>query len=214
MFSITLTILIITALISFAAFNNEKIKEDMLFYPAEINSRNQYYRFLSYGLIHADFLHLAFNMLALWSFGQYVEKYLFSNPNFFGEQGKLFYLILYITAIIVSPLPDYFKHKNNFSYRALGASGAVSAVIFAGIMLNPKISISLLFLPIPMPGYIFGVVFLVVSAILARKGGDNIGHGAHLTGAIYGLIFTIITTKVFADYDAVKVFLDLILNRY
>src|SRR4051812_12102480 len=108
MFSINVTIIVITCLISLAALNNEKIKEDMLFWPAEIDSSRQYYRFFSYGLIHADFFHLIFNMIALYSFGDYVEKYLFSSPVLFGERGKIVYLVLYLTAIIVSPIPDYF----------------------------------------------------------------------------------------------------------
>ena len=213
MLSITLIILITTCLVSFSAFGNEKMKENMLFWPAEIDSQKQYYRFLTYGLIHADLVHLAFNMLALYSFGEYVERYLFSHPDLFGSKGKLFYLILYISAVIISPLPDYFKHRNSYAYRALGASGAVSAVVFAGIMLNPKLPIRILFIPFDIPGYIFGVIFLFLSVVLARKGGDNIGHGAHFTGAVYGLIFTIVTTRIFADFNAVSSFMDAIMNR-
>jgi membrane associated rhomboid family serine protease len=213
MFSINTTIIIITCLISFTAFSNEKIKEDMLFWPAEIDSRKQYYRFFSYGLIHADLFHLIFNMIALYSFGDYVEKYLFSNSLLFGERGKIIYLLLYVSAIIISPIPDYFKYRNTFAYRALGASGAVSAVIFAGIMLRPRIPVQFIFIPFPIPGYIFAVLFVAISAIAARRGSDNIGHGAHLTGAVYGLVFTILMTKIFANYDAVKYFIDSIMNR-
>src|SRR5688572_18760393 len=120
MLSITLIILIATSLISFSAFGNERMKENMLFWPAEIDNQKQYYRFLTYGLIHADLLHLAFNMIALYSFGEYVEKYLFSHPDLFSQKGKMLYLILYISAVIVSPLPDYFKHRKSYAYRALG----------------------------------------------------------------------------------------------
>ncbi len=211
-FTITLIIIVITCIVSFAAFNSDKLKDDMLFWPTEIQNRNQYYRYISYGLIHSDFIHLGFNMLALYSFGDYIEKGLFSSPELFGQNGRLFFLVLYISAVIISPIPDYFMNKNNPAYRALGASGAVSAVVFAGIMLQPKIGISIYFLP-AVPGYIFGVLFLALSAYLGRKGNSNIGHGAHFTGAVYGLLFTIITTKVFANFDAVKAFLDAILNR-
>lgn len=213
MLSITLIIIISTCLVSFSAFGNERMKENMLFWPAEIDSQKQYYRFLTYGLIHADLVHLAFNMIALYSFGEYVERYLFSHPDLFSAKGKLIYLILYISAIIISPLPDYFKHRNSYAYRALGASGAVSAVVFAGIMLQPKLPIQILFIPFDIPGYIFGVLFLLLSVFLARKGGDNIGHGAHFTGAIYGLVFTIITTRLIADFDAVGSFIHSIMNR-
>src|SRR2546421_444460 len=106
MFSITITIIVITCLVSFAAFSSEKIKEDMLFWPAEIDSRNQYYRFLSYGLVHADLFHLGFNMIALYSFGEYIERYLFSFPWVFGDKAKIFYLVLYVSAVIISAIPD------------------------------------------------------------------------------------------------------------
>lgn len=211
-FTITLIIIVITCIVSFAALNSEKLTEDLLFWPVQIQTNKQYYRYISYGLIHADLMHLVFNMLALYSFGDHIERALFSSSELFGQYGRLFFLVLYITAIIISPIPDYYMNRNNPAYRALGASGAVSAVVFAGIMLQPKIGISLFFLP-AIPGYIFGVLFLALSAYLGKKGNSNIGHGAHFTGAVYGLLFTIITTKVFANFDAVKAFLDTILNR-
>lgn len=212
MFSITLSIIIITALISFAAFRNEKIKEDLLFWPAEIARRNQYYRFITGGFVHGDLIHLAFNMISLYSLGEYAEKRLFSNPVLFGENGKLLYLLLYLSAIIVSVLPDYFSKKDNYAYRALGASGAVSAVIFAFIVLQPTMKLYLLFIPIPVPAYIFGLVFLGISAYLSRKGHDNIGHLAHFSGAIYGILFTIITAKLFTGFDVVAHFINAVFN--
>src|ERR1044072_9804809 len=110
MFSITITIIIITSLVSFAAFNREKVREDMLFWPAEIQSQKQYYRFLSYGLIHADLIHLIFNMMTLYSLGERLERYSFSQYYIFGDKAKIFYQVLYVTAIVVSTIPDYFKH--------------------------------------------------------------------------------------------------------
>jgi membrane associated rhomboid family serine protease len=214
MFTITLSIIIITSIVSLTALNNPKIQEDLLFWPAEIDSRKQYYRFFSYGFIHADLIHLLFNMMALYSIGRYLEMYLFTYPHIFGDKGRLFYLALYLTAIVVSPIPDYFKHRNTFAYRALGASGAVSAVVFAGILLKPDMGLYIMFIPFAIPGYIFGVLFLALSAFLARKGGGNIGHGAHLTGAFYGLIFTIVATKLYSGFNAVQHFIDTIINRY
>ncbi|HYC27759.1 MAG TPA: rhomboid family intramembrane serine protease, partial [Chitinophagaceae bacterium] len=155
MLSITLTIIIITCLVSLAAFGNLKIQEDLIFWPAAMRRGGQLYRFFTYGLIHADYVHLAFNMISLWSFGQFVEKFLFASH--FEDKAKLLYLLLYVLAIIVSTLPDYFKNRNNYSYRALGASGAVSAVIFAGIALEPTLPINLFFIPIPIPGYLFAL---------------------------------------------------------
>lgn len=170
-----------------------------------MKSNNQYYRFFTYGLIHADYLHLGFNMISLWSFGEFVEKRLFI--TLFEDKGKLLYILLYVLAIIVSTLPDYFRNRNKYAYRALGASGAVSAVIFAGITLQPMIPIRFFFIPIDIPGYIFALIFLGLSTYLAKRGRDNIGHGAHITGAVFGMVFTIVVAKLVANFDAVQAFI-------
>lgn len=211
MLSITLIIIIITCLVSLAAFGNLKIQEDLIFWPAVMQRGRQLYRFFTYGLIHADYVHLAFNMISLWSFGQFVEKSLFAYH--FEEKGKMLFILLYVLAIIISTLPDYFKNRNNYAYRALGASGAVSAVIFAGIALEPKLPINLFFIPIPIPGYLFAILFLVLSTFLARRGRDNIGHGAHITGAVFGLVFTIVAGKLVANYDVVQAFLQALQSK-
>ncbi|MBC8033909.1 MAG: rhomboid family intramembrane serine protease [Chitinophagaceae bacterium] len=210
MFSITLTIVIVTAIISFTAFNNEKIKDDLLFWPAEIRSGNQWYRFITCGFVHGDLLHLAFNMLSLYSLGLVTEGDLFSSPALFGSNGKIAYLILYLTALIASVIPDYIYHKDNVGYRALGASGAVSAVIFAFIILQPARRLSILFLPIPggVPAYVYGLVFLGISIYLSRKGNDNIGHRAHISGAVYGILFTIVAARIFAGFDVLRNFVE------
>ena len=135
MLTITTSIVILTCLISIAAFSNQKVQNDLIFHPAVIKSNNQFYRFFTYGFIHADIIHLAFNMISLWSFGKLLEtdtgESFKTYKSLFGDQGGLLYVILYVLAIIVSVIPDYIKHRNNYAYRALGASGAVSAVIFA-----------------------------------------------------------------------------------
>ncbi len=212
MFSITLIITIITVVISFVAFNNEKIKEDLLFWPAQIDSRKQFYRFISCGFVHGDIMHLAFNMISFWSFGEYLEQILFA--DLFGDKSRMMYLLLYFLALIVSVLPDYFQYRNNFAYRALGASGAVSAVIFAAIMLHPGMPLRLLFIPFDIPGYIFGFIFLALSAYLAKRGGDNIGHRAHFSGAIFGVLFTIIAGKLMANVDVWNHFIETVRSRY
>lgn len=203
--SITLIIVILTGIISFSAFNNDKLKNDLIFYPPEIN-RGQVYRFITHGFIHADIGHLIFNMIALYSFGEVLEQF-YVFPTVFGSSGKLIYFILYFTALIIASVPDYFKHRNDYYYRSLGASGAVSAVIFSSILFNPNGGIGLIFLPgLNIPGYIFGAIYIIVSTILAKRGKDNIGHGAHITGAFYGLIFTYVATKLFTDIDILKYF--------
>ena len=209
MFSITISIIVLTAIISIAAFNSQKVMDDLIFYPARMNgSSDQWYRFLTYGLIHANAMHIFFNMYALYSFGEIVEKYLFSQPEIFGGKGKLFFLLLYVSAIVVSVIPDYFKNKNDYTYRAVGASGAVSAVVFASILLYPQGKMGIMFIPFAIPGYIFGLLFLVVSAYLEKRGNTNIGHGTHVYGALYGLLFTIVTTKLFSNFEAVRNFID------
>ena len=204
-FSITLIIVVITAIISVTGFSNQKIIDDLIFYPPYVK-RGQIYRFISHGLIHADPAHLIFNMLALYSFGESLEK-IYELPFIFGSSAKIVYLVLYVTALIIASVPDFFKHKDNYHYRSLGASGAVSAVIFSAILFNPNSGIGLIFLPgLSIPGYIFAIIYLVISTILAKRGNDNIGHTAHITGAIYGLIFTYIATKLFTNFDILENF--------
>ena len=204
--TITLAIIVFTCLVSISAFSNAKLMDDLIFYAPAIARRKQYYRFLSHGFLHADYLHLAFNMLALYSFGQAVETMLFSNDCVFGSKGKLFYILLYVGALIVATIPDYLRHKDNYNYKSLGASGAVSAVIFAAIALLPQLPIRFFFIPIDIPGYIFGILFLAVSAYLDKRGGGNINHSAHFWGAAFGLIFTFVFGYLFGSLNMIENF--------
>ncbi len=133
MFDITLTIIIVTCVITLAGFRNGKVVDELIFWPPAISKKHQYYRFITCGLIHADYMHLIFNMLTLYFFGTFMEA------HYQGELGlqKWYYLALYIGALIVSNIPTYLKHRNDYNYRSLGASGAVSAVLFAFILLYP-----------------------------------------------------------------------------
>jgi membrane associated rhomboid family serine protease len=204
--SITLIIVIITAFVSIGGISNQKIIDDLIFYPPAIR-RNQYYRFITHGLIHADYFHLAFNMIALYSFGESVEKVLFSHPCVFGASGKYFFLLLYFTGLIIASLPDYFRYRNSYHFRSLGASGAVSAVIFAAITLLPQLPINFLFIPIDIPGFIFAIVYLFASAYLDKRGGGKINHSAHLWGALYGIVFVLVFVKLFGRLDVFDNFL-------
>jgi membrane associated rhomboid family serine protease len=199
-FSITTIIVIITTLVSIGGFSNRKIIEDLIFYPPAVTRQNQWYRFFTCGLIHADWGHLFFNMLSLYLFGQYVED---AFGDLFGVYGKWVYLALYISALLISLLPTFAKNKNNYQYRSLGASGAVSAVIFAGLMLTPTLGIYIFFIPIPIPGFIFAPLYLIISALLDKKGAGNINHSAHIWGSIYGLAFVIIACQ-FIEYPVIK----------
>jgi membrane associated rhomboid family serine protease len=206
--NVTLAIIIATCLLSFPAFGNAKMLNDLLFWPYRIARNGEYHRFLSGGAVHADSLHLMFNMLSLYSFGLALEQYFF--PSLFGGQSRLFYALLYVTAIVFASLPDYFRHRNDSGYRALGASGAVSAVIYSAITIQPSMPIRFFFIPIDIPGYLFGFIFLALSYQLARKGGGNIGHNAHFWGAVYGVVFTVVCARLFAGVDLIDRFARLV----
>lgn len=206
--SITFILILITVLVSIGGFTNEKIMDDLIFYPPAVSQRNQWYRFFSCGFIHADIGHLLFNMISFYFFGKVVEDVF---VMFFPQIGKVLYLLMYLSALMVSLLPTYYKNQNNYSYRSLGASGAVSAVVFAGLVIAPDQLIYIYFIPIGIPGFIFAPLYLLLSALLARKGGDNINHSAHIWGSIYGLIFIIIAGKI-AGYDIINYFLTTVQN--
>lgn len=207
MITLTISIILLTSLISFTAFSNQKVLDDLIFYPPAITNRNQWYRFITSGLIHADIMHLLFNMYSFYLFGDLVEK---TFVQIFGESGKVIYIILYVVSLIVCLLPTYFQHQNNYHYRSLGASGAVSAVIFAGIFLYPTMGMGIFPIPFHIPGFVFGPLYLILSAYLAKKGHGNINHSAHIWGAIFGIVFVIITTSFMTKFNALENFINAI----
>ena len=206
--SVTLAIVIATCLISFPAFGNRKMLDDLLFWPYRIERNGEYHRFLSGGAVHADMMHLAFNMLSLYSFGLALENHFF--PALFEGDARAFYAALYLLAIVFASIPDYFRHRHDPGYRALGASGAVSAVIYSAITIQPSMPIRFFFVPVDIPGYVFGFVFLALSYHLARRGGGNIGHNAHFWGAVFGVVFTVLAARAFAGIDLVGRFVSLV----
>ncbi|HTN09006.1 rhomboid family intramembrane serine protease [Agriterribacter sp.] len=211
--SVTLIILITTCIISIIAFKNQQLIDDLIFYPPAVTERKQYYRFITCGFIHANFAHLAFNMYSFWIFGEYVEILFMT---LFGPVGRWYYLLMYISALVVCLLPTYFKNKTNYHYRSLGASGAVSAVIFAFIFLNPLQGIGLIFLPreLMIPGFIFGFLYLVLSSYLDKKGGGNINHSAHIWGAVYGIGFLVLTGYLFSEKNVLLSFLNAVKSYF
>ena len=202
--SITLIIIIATSIISFIAFNNHKLLDQFIFYPPAVR-RGQIYRFFSCGLIHADFGHLIFNMISLYLFGEAVESKFIEA---FGPLGKLVYLGMYVLALAASVIPTYINNKDNYHYRSLGASGAVSAVVFASILFNPLSGMGLLFIPVFIPGFLFGILYLVISYYLDRRGGSNINHSAHIWGALFGIAFLIVACFALSDYKPLSAFID------
>ncbi|MBN9297191.1 MAG: rhomboid family intramembrane serine protease [Filimonas sp.] len=204
---ITITIIVITCLVSFLAFSNEKLKEDLIFYPPAISKHKQWYRFVTCGFIHADIGHLVFNMFSLYVIGRHVEERFI---EIFDTQGKILYIALYLTALVACLIPTYNKNKDNYYYRSLGASGAVSAVVFAFMFFYPTMGIGMMFIPVYIPGFIFGPIYLIISSILDKRGGGNINHSAHIWGAIYGVIFVIITCYFLSSYRPVTEFVEMV----
>ena len=186
---ITFIIIAITVFVSITSMNNPTLKNKMMFNAYMINHRKEWYRFFSNGLIHADWLHLGFNMYSLYLFGRGVEQ---GYMALFEDKGILFFILLYVGGLVMSSLYSYEKHKNDIYYNALGASGAVSAVVFAFIILAPTAQLGFMFIPVPIPAYLFGLIFLAIEYYLGKRGADNIGHDAHFWGAVYGAVFTII----------------------
>lgn len=212
--SITLVIIIFTSLVSVTTFGNRKIVQDLIFYPPAITKQGQWYRFFTCGLLHADWEHLIFNMLSLYLFGATVENY-FKSDLLFGDMGEWFYLMLYVLALFFSLIPTFFKHRNNYQYRSLGASGAVSAIVFAGILFNPTAKLGFFFIPPIIPGYIFGPLYLLFSTWLERKGKDNINHSAHIWGALFGLGFTLLLASVWqTEYHPLEQLIEKIKSNY
>lgn len=181
-------ILIITVGISLLAFNNSELKHRLMMNPYDVKHHGQYYRLLTSGFIHNDIMHLFFNMFVFYSFGGMVLHYY---EYTFDGKALYYFLFLYLGGIIFSDLPSYIKHQNNPGYNSLGASGAVSAVLFAYIFFNPLQKLEFMFIPIRIPGVICGILYLIFSFYMSKKGGDNINHDAHIFGAIYGVMFTL-----------------------
>lgn len=178
-------ILVITVLLSFYAYNRTDIFEKLLFRPFNIHHNKEIWRWVSGGFIHANISHLLVNMLTFYFFSGYAQGFYQQLFGFWG--GQLAFLLMYLAAIVMSSMYDFYKHKDNFNYSALGASGAVSAVVFTYVILNPMGGISLYFF-IDMPAWIFGILYLVYEQYMARKVDDHIGHYAHFFGAVFGIV--------------------------
>lgn len=184
----SLIIIILTVVASLAAFQNHGFFEKALFRPYLMKNNNEWWRWVSNGFIHADYTHLIVNMLSFYFFASYVEQ---EFNVITGNNNGLLFLIFYISALVLSGMYDYYRHQNDYSYSALGASGAVAAVIFAYIVYNPFNSIYLYYV-IKLPAWLFGVLYLFYEYYMGKKQVDNIGHNAHFFGALFGFVFPIL----------------------
>ncbi|QDI03637.1 rhomboid family intramembrane serine protease [Xanthomonas cerealis pv. cerealis] len=184
---VNLILIVLTVLVSWAAFNNRKLLDRLILWPPAIDRHKQYDRLLTHGFIHADFPHLLFNMVTLYFFGGPIERLM---ERLTGS--LLTYPLFYLAALVVAILPSYLKNQKNPNYFSLGASGAVSAVLFAYILLAPWTGIYFFFIPIPIPAILYALFYVGYSIWMDRRGGDNINHSAHLAGAAFGVMFLLI----------------------
>jgi len=197
--ALTYLLIGITVVTSIMAFSNPKLKADLIFYPTAVSNKNQWWRFITCGFIHADVQHLVFNMFSFYFFGKGLEE---GFTFLFGAKAKLLFVLLYFSALAVCLLPTYFKNRDNYNYASLGASGAVSAVIFASIVMIPAQGIGLMIVPgLYIPGFVFGPLYLVGCAIMDKRKQDNINHSAHFWGAVYGALFFIAACFIFSELN-------------
>jgi membrane associated rhomboid family serine protease len=185
-YPVTVILIAANVIFSIACFNNQDLMAKMIMWPYGVKRYNQYYRFITSGFIHANWMHLIFNMFTLYFFGRVIEAYF----TMLQLGGIAAYLVLYFLGLFLSDLPTYFKYKDDPNYHSLGASGAVSAVVFAAIVFNPWSSLYI-FGAIKISAFLYAVLYIWYSIYMSKKGGDNINHDAHLYGALFGLGFTI-----------------------
>ena len=185
-------IIIIIAVLIFI-ISNIAFRENQIFYKYQLNAydfvhKKQYYRIITHAFLHADWAHLLINILVFISFGQALLAYF---QYFWGDSANLIFIVFFVSAIMVSSIYSIYKNRNNISYNAIGSSGAVSAVLFASIFFDPWHKIYF-FGVLPIPGIVFGILYLGYSFYMGKKNQDNIGHDAHFWGAVYGFIFPIL----------------------
>jgi membrane associated rhomboid family serine protease len=189
---VTLIIVIITVLTSVAAFRRRELFYRLDLSPARVVHKKEYYRIFTHAFLHADYFHLGINMLVLYSFGSYIEG-VFSQLEAAGVifSGPLSFILLYASSIALASVSTVTRYRNNEAYSAVGASGAVSAIVFTYIFFAPLEKIYF-YMVLPIPGILFGILYLVYSSYMGRRKSDNINHSAHFWGAVVGFVFPIL----------------------
>jgi len=203
MVSITLIIIVLNALISIPAFSNRSLFYKLDFAPYQLAHRKEWYRFISHAFVHADWWHLILNMLVLFFFGGITQNYF---EAYLGDKGTYYFIILYLGGILFATLPSYKKHRDNPNYHSVGASGAVSAVLFSSVMFSPATSICLYGL-LCFPGILWAIIYLLYSYREAKRGKDHIDHDAHFWGAVFGAVYTFVAVP-----EAIPMFLEQLMD--
>jgi membrane associated rhomboid family serine protease len=180
--TVALLVMASVALVSIIAWAIKPLKLAMILNPYRVRRDGHFHRLLTAGWIHADPGHLIFNMITLYFFADPVERTL----------GPVLFVVLYVTGVVVSFIPTTLRHMKNPNYNSLGASGAVAAVMFSAILLNPNLKVSIVFLPIGVPGIFYALAYLAYSAFSSWRAKDGVNHGAHISGALYGALLTFI----------------------
>ena len=204
--SITIILVLLTGLLSYQAFNNPRLFDRMKHTPYLVHRDKEYYRFLSSGFVHGDWMHLIINMFVLYQFGEEVEGRFVS---YFGPlMGRLNYLLLYLLTLFLSDIPSYIKHKDHPHFSSVGASGAISGILFVYVLFNPW-ALLLLFFIIPVPAIVAAVLYLGYSSWASGRGKDMINHDAHFYGAIFGLLIALAMRPSLFQF-----FLDRLINEF
>jgi membrane associated rhomboid family serine protease len=188
---ITFILIGLNVIFSIIGFTNHDFLNKTIGWPYYEKNKKEYYRLLTSGFLHADWMHLIFNMFTLYSFGRLVEL----TFKVYHVGGAIAFITLYLLGLVAANIPSYIKHQNNSGYRSLGASGAVSAVLFASIIFNPWGRIYIY--AFPVSSTLFAVLYIIYCIYMSKKGGDNVNHDAHMWGGIFGLIFTIVLIALF-----------------
>lgn len=183
---VTLFLIAVNAVFFFISSRDRHTVDKMIMWPYYVKRKHQYYRFITSGFLHADLVHLFFNMFTLYFFGSNLELILTHPELHLG--GRPTFLILYFASIVISDVPSYLKHRNVYGYRSLGASGAVSAVVFATMLFNPWGSIYL-YGAVKISSALYGILFILYCIYMSKRGQDNVNHDAHLWGALFGALF-------------------------
>ena len=204
---VTKILAVIIFLVSLQGFNNiaffDRFKHD----PYKVSHNREYFRLLSSGFLHGSWVHLLINLFVFWQFGGFVEEYIFVSS--FGHiQGSILYLLLFLLSVIAANIHTTIKHKNNPYYASIGASGAVSAILFSYMLINPWSKIYL-YAVIPIYTVVAAVLYLIYSQWASKNSEDHIDHSAHFYGAVFGLLYTIAVNPAIFTY-----FIDSLVNDF